>query len=192
MTSKETTQFDVPLDNGYLFCRNCQGYYHLQDDESIDDFASCECGGELEFYSTLPTSSDDYYHEADEIDESVEIEKLLTLIQSKSKKRKAMLKDLSNHIEIQEELLSEIKEERWNIWDVLNERNLQSDIKNQKRILDDITDNEDRLLSIVQKQRTHAKESEPAYKDILGSTETIAILILLFIVVVVLLLLLIF
>lgn len=191
MASKETIEYTTPLNNGYLFCRKCEGYYQLLEDESKEDFVSCECGGELEFYESLPPDYKDY-PEADEIDESVEIENLLNVIKSKSKKRKAMLEDLSNHIEIQEELLNEIKDEKWNVWDVLNERNLQKDIKNQKRILDDINDNEDRLLSIIERQRAHAKESEPAYNDLFSGAGAQGIIILLFIVIVVLILLLIF
>lgn len=31
----------------YLICQNCGGYYHLDDDESPDDFDRCQCGGKL-------------------------------------------------------------------------------------------------------------------------------------------------
>jgi hypothetical protein len=31
----------------YLICRRCGGYYKLKWDESVQDFVSCECGGEL-------------------------------------------------------------------------------------------------------------------------------------------------
>ncbi len=72
----------------------------------------------------------------------------------------AVIKNLSNHIHIQEGLLNEIKEERWNLWDVLNERNLQTDIKNQKRLLDDIAENEDRLLTIIREQRSRANTND--------------------------------
>ncbi|MDD1774715.1 MAG: DUF1616 domain-containing protein [Methanobacterium sp.] len=33
----------------YLICRKCRGYYHLRDDESPEDFESCQCGGDLEY-----------------------------------------------------------------------------------------------------------------------------------------------
>jgi hypothetical protein len=34
---------------GYLFCKECDGYYELQDDESPEDYDVCYCGGELEY-----------------------------------------------------------------------------------------------------------------------------------------------
>ena len=34
----------------YLVCKNCGGYYHLQDDEEPEDFSDeCECGGRLKY-----------------------------------------------------------------------------------------------------------------------------------------------
>jgi DNA repair exonuclease SbcCD ATPase subunit len=186
-TPKDATKQQLPLEsNGYLYCRKCQGYYRLQDGESKDDFVSCECGWELEFIESLPTQSSDHYSGFDELDDTEEIEQLLTLLKSKSAKRKAIIKNLSNHIHIQEELLNEIKEERWTVWDVLNERNLQADIKNQKRLLDDISDNEDRLMSIVREQRTKAYESEKL--TFTGFLKTPLFIILVVIVVVVVLL----
>ena len=31
----------------YLICRKCNGYYELQKDESLEDFESCMCKGEI-------------------------------------------------------------------------------------------------------------------------------------------------
>ncbi len=191
MHSEETSKQPPLKSNGYLFCRNCKGYYRLQDDEDKEDFISCECGGELEFYESLPTHSRNYDSGFDEYDDLIEIEQLLTLIKSKSKKRKALIQNLSNHIHIQEGLLDEIKEERWNLWDVLNERNLQSDIKNQKRLLDDISENEDRLMSIIKEQRTRAKSSDKfTFTGFIKNIGTRGFIILEFIVIMVLLVLL--
>ena len=39
----------------YLFCENCSGYYKLKNDESIEDFISCECGGKLKYYPNKST-----------------------------------------------------------------------------------------------------------------------------------------
>jgi len=39
---------------GYLICDTCQGYYELKKGESPEDFSSkCECGGNLEFKSSI-------------------------------------------------------------------------------------------------------------------------------------------
>lgn len=39
---------------GYLYCRDCGGYYKLQPGESPDDFDSCHCGGELKYVIAIP------------------------------------------------------------------------------------------------------------------------------------------
>jgi len=43
---------------GYLVCEKCEGYYELQENESPQDFSSCECGGNLKFVENLS----EYYH----------------------------------------------------------------------------------------------------------------------------------
>jgi hypothetical protein len=37
----------------YLICQNCGGYYHLDDDESPEDFDICRCGGKLVYSENL-------------------------------------------------------------------------------------------------------------------------------------------
>lgn len=37
----------------YVWCKECQGYYKLEEDESPDDFESCQCGGKL-IYAEKP------------------------------------------------------------------------------------------------------------------------------------------
>ncbi|MEN4017175.1 MAG: hypothetical protein PQ975_02800 [Methanobacterium sp.] len=34
---------------GYLMCKECNGYYKLEEGEFPDDFDKCQCGGELEY-----------------------------------------------------------------------------------------------------------------------------------------------
>ncbi len=36
-------------ENRYIMCKSCGGYYKLKEDESLDDFGACRCGGELEY-----------------------------------------------------------------------------------------------------------------------------------------------
>ena len=40
-------------DHGFLFCKNCNGYYELQEGENIEDFESCECGGKLVYVDKI-------------------------------------------------------------------------------------------------------------------------------------------
>lgn len=37
----------------YLICKECRGYYRLKENEYVDDFDSCTCGGELEYITNL-------------------------------------------------------------------------------------------------------------------------------------------
>jgi hypothetical protein len=37
----------------YLICKKCNGYYELQQGESIEDFEECECGGNLNQVESL-------------------------------------------------------------------------------------------------------------------------------------------
>jgi hypothetical protein len=39
--------------NGFLICIECNGYYELQEGESLKDFECCECGGTLKFNKKL-------------------------------------------------------------------------------------------------------------------------------------------
>jgi chromosome segregation ATPase len=45
----------------YLVCGNCNGYYKLQKDESIEDYERCQCGGKLRHYKSLYEFVDAYY-----------------------------------------------------------------------------------------------------------------------------------
>jgi hypothetical protein len=47
---KLTTKKENP---GYLICEKCKGYYELEEGESLEDFESCECGGNLKFKQEL-------------------------------------------------------------------------------------------------------------------------------------------
>lgn len=40
-------------EQGYLICEECHGYYKLQEDESPEDFAECECGGKLKYHKDI-------------------------------------------------------------------------------------------------------------------------------------------
>ena len=37
----------------YLVCKKCNGYYEIKEGESPEDFAHCQCGGELKYIETL-------------------------------------------------------------------------------------------------------------------------------------------
>jgi hypothetical protein len=41
----------------YLICQKCGGYYELEDDESPEDFDSCQCGGKLIYTEYLDLKS---------------------------------------------------------------------------------------------------------------------------------------
>lgn len=51
---------------GYLYCPSCGGYYQLEEGESPQDFARCQCGGKLVYTPTLDSTM------ADEAEEDYE------------------------------------------------------------------------------------------------------------------------
>ena len=44
---------------GYLVCANCGGYYKLQPGESPEEFAECQCGGELIYKENINSNTED-------------------------------------------------------------------------------------------------------------------------------------
>ena len=39
----------------YLVCKNCGGYYKLQEEESPEDYSdTCECRGKVEYFEYIP------------------------------------------------------------------------------------------------------------------------------------------
>ncbi|MGC9516676.1 MAG: hypothetical protein ACP5C3_03140 [Methanomicrobiales archaeon] len=51
----------------YLICRSCNGYYQIHDDESLEDYDTCRCGGELIYVDEL----EDYFNnDFDEVTDS--------------------------------------------------------------------------------------------------------------------------
>ncbi len=45
---------------GYLVCKECNGYYELEENESLLDFESCQCGAELTYVETLDDINENY------------------------------------------------------------------------------------------------------------------------------------
>jgi hypothetical protein len=45
---------------GFLKCKSCGECYQLKPGELLDDFESCTCGGELEFYDSSGEKTSDY------------------------------------------------------------------------------------------------------------------------------------
>jgi hypothetical protein len=102
---------------GYLICENCNGYYHLQDGESPSDFDFCECGGHLNYQEELDIISDnissDTFESKEEDLDYEEMQQMVINLKNKAEKRKKQFEELSKKVEIQEELLNEIKGSQW-------------------------------------------------------------------------------
>lgn len=150
--------------NGYLICIRCNGYYKLKENESLDDFEACECGGNLILRSNLNAlidseitgiNDDEHYPQSNE-----ELHEIIAVLKDKANERKKILEDLSNRILIQEELLNEIKEQRWHLWEILEKKNVEKDINEQKSLLENIMEQEDRLLLHIRHQRGRSKNIE--------------------------------
>lgn len=57
-TNKSIFEYRKVVQRYYLICKNCNGYYQLQEGESLDDFDICQCGGDL-----IPTTNIDEYYD---------------------------------------------------------------------------------------------------------------------------------
>lgn len=53
--------------HGFLVCKDCNGYYELQEGEYPEDFEQCECNGELKYVMNFDE------HVFDELDPVAEI-----------------------------------------------------------------------------------------------------------------------
>ena len=152
--------------NGYLVCHKCYGYYPLKENELPDDFVECECGNDLEFYKNiddltkikgLKNPDEDGKKSEMLYDNYKELQEVVNVLKSKSEKRKEFFEELSTRIEMQEEILNEIKYGEWKLWDTIEENSLYNNIKGQEFAAENIIEQEDNFLSYVKQQRTRAE-----------------------------------
>jgi len=164
--------------NGYLVCRSCLGYYKLKNGESLGDFKGCECGNDLEYHENIDilknsktpnlnnfnlsykkSVNDDYkdlYY-----DEYEDLKQMVELIRVKAEKRREFLEKLHQNVKKQEKLLDSIKQEKimdtkdnkWSLWNIMEEKNIKNDINNQKMIIDDVIEQEKHLISYIKDKR---------------------------------------
>lgn len=156
--------------NGYLVCNSCYGYYKLKNNESPEDFSSCECSGSLEYYKTIDDIKETYqtpentvfdHEDSDYYDEYEELEKIVDTIKNKAHERKKFLENLSESINSQERMLKEIKSgqfrevsaDDWSLWNIIEKEDIGNEINGQKMLIDEIMGQEDKLLSHVREKR---------------------------------------
>lgn len=164
-------------ENGYLICNSCLGYYKLKEDESPEDFKGCECGSPLEYIENIDdlrknkNSNPDYksnfktraYNDSRDsyYDEYEELQQIVDIIRIKSQERKKFLEKLQRNIQKQEIILNNIDKEKirdvkdndWSLWGVIEEKDIKTDINKQKKIIDEISEQETLLLSYVNEKR---------------------------------------
>jgi hypothetical protein len=165
-------------DNGYLICKSCSGYYKLKDNEFPEDFKGCECGSPLEYRENIESLSSfqssnsnnstnsNYIQndiETDYNNEYLEMQEIIDLIKLDAEERKKYLEKLQKKIRKQETLLNDIKNEKireikdneWSLWNYLEDKGIENDIKEQKMIVDDYMEQENFLLSKVKERRNN-------------------------------------
>lgn len=126
--------------NGYLICENCNGYYQLQEGETPSDFDFCECGGHLNYHETLDFFSEKNNETVLQFSENNmdydEIQEMVINLKNKAEKRKKEFEELSKKVEIQEEILNEIKDGKFNLWenDAKPAKNTFNKVENQLNI----------------------------------------------------------
>jgi hypothetical protein len=154
--------------NGYLVCHKCYGYYPLKENELPGDFAECECGNDLEFYENIDDlikSQDLKNPDADKNnskmlhDDYKELQEIANVLKSKSEKRKEFFEELSTRIEIQEEILNDIKYGEWKLWDAIEEKSLYNN-NGQKFVVENFIEQENNFLSYIKEQRSKAANTE--------------------------------
>lgn len=191
---------------GYLICNSCSGYYKLKYGESPDDFKGCECGNPLEYKedfnpqkkSQISSYTDQFnstyrpdyknntptYFNEDYFDEYAELQQIVDIIKIKAEERKKFMENLYESIQKQEKILNSINDEqilevrnnKWSLWGLIEEKNIKNDLNNQKMIVDDVLDKENRLLSYVKDKRE--KKNINAYHANINSYAKIGILTL--------------
>jgi hypothetical protein len=147
--------------NGYLVCENCNGYYPLQEGELHSDFDLCECGGYLSYYQDIKQFStvnltDDLPDPNLKYDD---LQKIISNLKNKAERRKERFEELSKKVKVQDELLTDIKDGKWALWESIAEKNIHEDVKDQRKLLRDILDdenenilNEKELIDTVMKE----------------------------------------
>jgi len=152
--------------HGYLVCHKCYGYYPLKENELADDFVECECGNDLEFYENIEDlikikdlKNPDKEGNNSEIlyDDYKELQEIVDVLKSKSEKRKQFFEKLSMRIEMQEEILNDVKYGEWKLWDTIEEKSLYNNIQGQKSFVENVIEQEDNFLSYVKEQRSKAE-----------------------------------
>jgi hypothetical protein len=169
--------------NGYLVCESCKGYYQLKDGESPEDFEKCECGGSLDYYKTLKDFKIELDRKNIQRQEYAEIEKMVNILKTKTKERKMMINTLSKQGTVEDELLKDIKKDKWTLGDLLEEKRLQTDAESQKIFLDEIMRQEEKFNRILKEQRARAKNPVVDINSIL-ETRGLEIYVIVFVIVV--------
>ncbi|AEG17520.1 hypothetical protein MSWAN_0481 [Methanobacterium paludis] len=166
-----------------MVCENCKGYYQLKDGESPEDFERCECGSPLDYYKTLKDFKIELDRKNIQRREYAEIEKMVNILKTKTKERKLMINTLSKQGTVEDELLKDIKDDKWTLGDLLEEKRLQTDAESQKIFLDEIMRQEEKFNMILKEQRARAKNPVVDINSIL-ETRGLEIYVIVFVIVV--------
>ncbi|GEM_PF-1239399 len=163
-TNKEVnTSSSSGNSKGYLVCEKCKGRYELQDDESLEDFESCECGGSLKYFEYQNPESNGLDVESvnRNVAESNEIEtenndeivkqRIVKLLKTGTLQEKDGLKEASKR-NAEDEILGDIGKNDWVLWDLLREKNVQNDAKNQKLLLNEAIKQEEQFSMLIKEQ----------------------------------------
>jgi hypothetical protein len=107
-------------------------------------------------YNTLNDFNDEYY------DEYAELQQIVDIIRTKAQERKKFLEKLYDKVRKQETILNnvnqeqiiEVKDNEWSLWELIEEKNIENDLNDQKMIIDEVIQQETRLLSHLKDKRS--------------------------------------
>ncbi len=115
---------------GYLICDTCSDVYKLQDEESPEEFDTCQCGGNLEYYETLQDFVSQFYdlNNFKSEEGNLLLKKGYNQLKKKNRDLKneySKLKDVNLELESEIQELKEFKDKLKDINSEVEEENLE-------------------------------------------------------------------
>lgn len=154
--NRKKTSNSVIIENGYLFCNHCGGYYPLKKGESPRDFTRCECGNPLEFCKTKKELDQKIYN----LNHNKEV---LSQFETRILERRESLLNIFPKIGMDDDFI-ETRQKEEGLWDIFDDNflrkesntNIDPDINRKKEYFDIVLE-EERLMMNIMEKRTRVK-----------------------------------
>lgn len=162
---------------GYLVCPYCRGYYELQEGESPDDFERCECGSPLEYQSMVQFRSRVHNPDLDKFstamgnssyNEAVDsgFEDQLNSENNQLPDNSQIVSRLSKEGYVSEVVLTNIQEDKRDLWDFVDEYKLSAGFGNEKSGEEDVIEMDRFMMLVDQKRAIEENSSQSKLRSI--------------------------